>query len=194
MNCKLRMNGVWSWMSCLGTVHGLNGQKLASFLIPIVTVNLYECFVKVFLSAMFYACYLLANDSKSYYIGSTPDPERRIKQHNGDLVGGAKKTVSGRPWDMVLVVHGFVYCASTHAQVSNITALQFEWSWQHSHFMVYEKLMLEERKRHKIAEIFKKQPRQSCWPIESVSSSLTLECSIFPTLLSAAFPSARRFR
>lgn len=74
---------------------------------------------------MFYACYLLFNGKRSCYIGSTPDPERRLRQHNGEITGGAKKTVKGRPWEMVLIVHGFLH---------HVAALQFEWSWQHPHF------------------------------------------------------------
>ncbi|BGP10950.1 Slx4p interacting protein [Rhodotorula toruloides] len=73
----------------------------------------------------FYACYLL----KSYnvkrphmtYIGSTPDPPRRFKQHMGDRIGGAIKTRFGRPWEMEAIVHGFP---------SKLQALQFEWCWQ----------------------------------------------------------------
>ncbi|KAK4329729.1 Structure-specific endonuclease subunit SLX1 [Rhodotorula toruloides] len=73
----------------------------------------------------FYACYLL----KSYnvkrpnmtYIGSTPDPPRRFKQHMGDRIGGALQTRFGRPWEMEAIVHGFP---------SKLQALQFEWCWQ----------------------------------------------------------------
>jgi len=53
----------------------------------------------------FYACYLLKSRkterATGTYIGSTPDPPRRIRQHNGEIVGGAKQTRNGRPWEMV---------------------------------------------------------------------------------------------
>lgn len=57
------------------------------------------------------------------YIGATVDVDRRLRQHNGELKGGAKYT-SGRPgqWQRVCYVKGF---ASSH------DALSFEWHWKH---------------------------------------------------------------
>lgn len=34
-----------------------------------------------------------------YYVGCTTCPSRRIRQHNGEIVGGGKFTAKHRPWE-----------------------------------------------------------------------------------------------
>lgn len=77
----------------------------------------------------FYCVYMLratTQPRKHVYIGSTPHPRRRLRQHNGELGtrSGASKTVRLRPSEFALLVTGFP---------SKVAALQFEWAWQNAH-------------------------------------------------------------
>ena len=69
-------------------------------------------------------CYLLVNTSASQnrrtYIGATVNPDRRLRQHNGDLVGGARAT-HGKKWRRAVLVGGFG---------GEREALRFEWWWK----------------------------------------------------------------
>ena len=74
----------------------------------------------------------MSNDDWQFYIiqnkyatyaGVSPDPVRRLRQHNGEIKGGAKYTTSKGPgWEHVCLVSGF------H---DKIQALQFEWAVKH---------------------------------------------------------------
>ncbi|CAK9055053.1 unnamed protein product [Durusdinium trenchii] len=66
-----------------------------------------------------FCCYLLASVTRRRaYTGITTDLSRRLRQHNGELRGGAKATRAGGPWQVVCVVQGFP---------SKVDACQFEW-------------------------------------------------------------------
>ena len=72
-----------------------------------------------------YLCYLLlSSDSMRTYVGITNNMTRRLRQHNGELSGGAKYTSreTSRPWTLVLTITGFE---------TKIQALQFEWAFHH---------------------------------------------------------------
>ena len=67
-------------------------------------------------------CYLLQSDKsdKKTYVGATLDPDRRLRQHNGEISGGAKAT-KGSVWKRVCLV-------GTIPEERD--ALQFEWKWK----------------------------------------------------------------
>ncbi len=52
------------------------------------------------------------------YTGSTNNPRRRHRQHNGEISGGARHTKrkGGRPWTFVVVVTGFANGPLGHSQ------------------------------------------------------------------------------
>lgn len=73
-----------------------------------------------------YNCYILRSLNPLYlnktYIGSTNNLQRRIRQHNGELVGGAKATYSARPHEHYCIISGFP---------NHVSALRCEWLLKH---------------------------------------------------------------
>ena len=67
-------------------------------------------------------CHLGSGDARTY-VGATVDLDHRLRQHNGEISGGAKAT-SGRAgsWRRVCHVEGFA---------DESAALQFEWAWKY---------------------------------------------------------------
>lgn len=70
--------------------------------------------------------YLLESSIKgATYVGATVDLNRRLRQHNKEIKGGAnytgKKVEKGETWRRVCYVSGFPEWR---------TALQFEWRWK----------------------------------------------------------------
>jgi len=69
--------------------------------------------------------YLLATEEGQTYVGATVDPDRRLRQHNGLIGGGARATAArvgqGLVWRRMCYVSGFP---------DNHAALQFEWRWK----------------------------------------------------------------
>jgi predicted GIY-YIG superfamily endonuclease len=55
-----------------------------------------------------WCCYILKSKVNGRrYIGVTNDVERRLRQHNGEIKGGAKSTRAGRPYEIYYIVGGF---------------------------------------------------------------------------------------
>lgn len=73
-----------------------------------------------------WSCYILKslnpNMPNRTYVGSTNSIKRRIKQHNGIIVGGAKATLPMRPNEIICVVTGFK---------NHVSALKCEWLLKH---------------------------------------------------------------
>ena len=69
--------------------------------------------------------YLLVSDSGATYIGATVNLDRRLRQHNKEITGGAHATGSkvnkGESWVRACHVKNFPDWSS---------ALQFEWRWK----------------------------------------------------------------
>jgi predicted GIY-YIG superfamily endonuclease len=72
-----------------------------------------------------YICYLIASDAglrrEKTYIGVTNNSVRRLRQHNGEIAGGAKAT-RARQWHYVVKVGHF----------DHQDALRIEWAWKHT--------------------------------------------------------------
>ena len=70
-----------------------------------------------------YVCYCLQSSvSNKTYVGVTNNLKRRLRQHNGELVGGARYTKVGGPWSIVMLLGPF----PTYQH-----ALHLEWHWKH---------------------------------------------------------------
>lgn len=65
-------------------------------------------------------CYVIVSDNRSY-VGITNNLQRRLRQHNGEIKGGAKAT-RGKSWSLLCVLSGFP---------TPRAARQFEWRMHH---------------------------------------------------------------
>ena len=74
---------------------------------------------------MSFFVYLLLSSDNATYVGATVDIDRRLRQHNKEIKGGAfatgSKVEKGETWIRVCHVEGFPNWSA---------ALQFEWRWK----------------------------------------------------------------
>ncbi len=72
----------------------------------------------------FFVYLLVSCDKKSTYVGASVDVDHRLRQHNGELAGGARATKTklhlGK-WERVVYISNFPTWQA---------ALQFEWRWK----------------------------------------------------------------
>lgn len=67
---------------------------------------------------MDYIIYLIVNNSNNCtYVGITNNPERRIRQHNGEIVGGAKYTKNKKN-NGIWSYYGFILGCEKHEALS----------------------------------------------------------------------------
>jgi len=73
----------------------------------------------------FFVYLLITNNRANTYVGATIDLDRRLRQHNKEIKGGAHATSAkvkqGEIWERVCYVSGFPTWSA---------ALQFEWRWK----------------------------------------------------------------
>jgi structure-specific endonuclease subunit SLX1 len=68
-------------------------------------------------------CYMLYTDGATY-IGATVDVDRRLRQHNKEIKGGARRTG-------IKVGQGLAWARSCYVTLPDWrSALQFEWRWK----------------------------------------------------------------
>ncbi|KAG8424744.1 Slx4p interacting protein [Metarhizium acridum] len=114
-----------------------------------------------------YTVYVLRSTVRhaSLYIGSTPNPPRRLKQHNGESKGGAARTSRDnlRPWEMIVLVSGFP---------SMVAALKFEWALTNPHLSLH----IPDETRLSISTQRKKNgmPRRPLHSLKSIMSNIHL--------------------
>jgi len=72
-----------------------------------------------------YVYLLVSSTTGNTYVGATVNLERRLRKHNGEISGGARRTTSrvakGETWTRAAYVSGFPDWTA---------ALQFEWRWK----------------------------------------------------------------
>ena len=90
---------------------------------------------------MSYFVYLLLSSSGSTYVGATVDLDKRLRQHNKEIKGGAHatgiKVDKGESWVRAAHVAGFPDWPA---------ALQFEWRWKQLSRKLSPKLLPLERR------------------------------------------------
>jgi structure-specific endonuclease subunit SLX1 len=68
-----------------------------------------------------YYCYIIANDQDRTYNGYTTNLSRRLRQHNGEICGGARATHNRGPWRYVAILTSLGW-----KDIS--TAMKHEWT------------------------------------------------------------------
>jgi predicted GIY-YIG superfamily endonuclease len=97
---------------------------------------------------MSFFVYLLECSDKATYVGATMDLDRRLRQHNKEIKGGAlltgTKVTKGETWRRVCYIKGFPNWSA---------ALQFEWRWKQLSRKLSFKIEPIERRKKALEEL-----------------------------------------
>ena len=128
--------------------------------------------------------YLLVSSSGNTYVGATIDLNRRLRQHNKEIKGGAYatgiKVSQGEIWTRAAHISGFPDWQST---------LQFEWRWKHLSRKYPNKLKPLERRMLALTELLElkqstsKAKPFSEWPSPPEVHLETDESKLYENLL-----------
>jgi len=92
--------------------------------------------------------YLLVSSDDATYVGATVDLERRLRQHNKEIKGGAHATgarvAKGETWVRAAHVSGFPDWSA---------ALQFEWRWKQLSRKLSSKMFPLERRMKALKQL-----------------------------------------
>jgi len=109
--------------------------------------------------------YLLVSTNGNTYVGATVDLERRLRQHNKEIKGGAHatgiKVAQGETWTRAAHVSGFPDWQAT---------LQFEWRWKQLsrkipiHILPLERRMMALKQLLELPQSTSKAIPYSEWP------------------------------
>lgn len=95
-----------------------------------------------------YFVYLLVSTDGATYVGATVDLNRRLRQHNKEITGGAHatgaKVAKGETWTRAAHVSGFPDWQA---------ALQFEWKWKQLTRKFPSKMKPLERRMNALKEL-----------------------------------------
>jgi structure-specific endonuclease subunit SLX1 len=92
--------------------------------------------------------YLLVSSDNATYVGATVDLNRRLRQHNKEIKGGAHatgvKVAKGETWERAAHVSGFPDWQTT---------LQFEWRWKQLSRKLSPKMFPLERRMNALKQL-----------------------------------------
>jgi structure-specific endonuclease subunit SLX1 len=103
-----------------------------------------------------YYVYLLESTNHSTYVGATMNLDRRLRQHNGEIKGGARATTTkvkkGEKWNRICYVEGFPTWNE---------ALKFEWAWKYYSRKLNKSLFPLERRKQALENLMAQEKSTS---------------------------------